>query len=1013
MKNILNIFKADVRRIVKNRAAIVVVVALIFLPSLYAWFNILSSWDPYANTAGVPVAVANEDEGAFVKGEEVNVGDEVILSLMDNDQLGWEFVNEEEAKRGVEMGDYYASIIIPHDFTKKLTSVLTDELEKPELDYYINEKVNAIAPKVTNAGATGVAEEIRNGFVKVANEAITEKFNEVGIELEKNRPTIENVRDTIYLLEEELPEIERVMKAASTDIDSVEKAMEKANDGIDKATDISEQAEELSAKLEKMLIEGDQTIREHVPLVKKDIQRAQTALQKVPDIADRLVTKTNDVDQSLAEAEQKVADMDAGSKALQRFADLLKETDQDLREERRIEQVIQQLNDEYDRLEELKKSVENAIATLEKGDHLGVDVTARIQELAKQTEQRLDSLIDTYDSTIIPRITDDIEKIREQAPEIKQTVETMQKVNQYALAAVEKLQDVDLSERAPEITNIQEKVDANVVRVERLLTLFTLVNELTGTDRLEAPIQTLEKIQTRLQTTNKLLQGLLQAIEKGEEVDPSLLDQIESNLKEADRLFTSIVNNEAAITKAFNQAVAKMTEVDKKIRNDVKELRQTAKDASELANSLHVLAKEPKRTLNLLRNSLSRVEQGQRIVRSLSDRMDELQSLADAGAVTDVVRKIEELQGQLNDLQQSFLQALKEIRAGKGDVEQIIARIEEKAQEMDRTLGDILTFIDNEFMPKYEESWSKASDALKKANGMLQRANDTFPKVNKLLGKAEDGIGKGRAGLDKVDEYLPEVKDKVTKVADRLRNVEEQGDLDELIEFMKTDRELEGDFFAEPLLLEEHKLFPIPNYGSAMSPFFTTLSLWVGALILVSSLHVDIVNKHEYKSYEAYFGRLLLFWAIGLAQSLVVSLGNLFILKTFVVNKGLFILTGLIVSFVFMLIVYTLVSVFGNTGKVLAIFLLVMQLASSGGTFPIQMGPAFFQKIHAYMPFTHAINLFREAVGGVIWPAYFGHLLWMVAYIALAIIIGVGLKKKINKSSDKFLEKARESEVVL
>ena len=108
MKNVFRIFKTDLVNIRRNKAAIVVIVAVMFLPSLYAWFNILPSWDPYANTSDVKVAIANKDKGTEVKGQTINVGDEIINSLLENKQLGWQFVSEEEAVRGVEQGQYYA-----------------------------------------------------------------------------------------------------------------------------------------------------------------------------------------------------------------------------------------------------------------------------------------------------------------------------------------------------------------------------------------------------------------------------------------------------------------------------------------------------------------------------------------------------------------------------------------------------------------------------------------------------------------------------------------------------------------------------------------------------------------------------------------------------------------------------------------------------------------------------------------------------------------------------------------
>lgn len=281
------------------------------------------------------------------------------------------------------------------------------------------------------------------------------------------------------------------------------------------------------------------------------------------------------------------------------------------------------------------------------------------------------------------------------------------------------------------------------------------------------------------------------------------------------------------------------------------------------------------------------------------------------------------------------------------------------------------------------------------------------------LKKVEESVEKGKDGLSQATTVFPEAKEKITELAKRVRMLEEKGDLDQIIKLLKNDPTAESEFFSEPLLLDEHELFPIPNYGSAMAPFFTAMSLWVGGLILVSSLIVDVPNKQRYKSYETYFGRILTFWAIGIAQAFIVTVGNMLLLKTFVAHKILFVLFGFLISIVFVTIIYTFVSVFGNSGKVVAIILLVMQLGASGGTFPIQMTPMFFQKIHGFLPFTHALGLFREAIGGVIWPIALTHIAWLIGYMGLFLFIGIKLKERINRSSDKFLEEARESEIIL
>lgn len=149
MKNIREIFIDDLKSIYRNLFVCIVVVFLMFIPSIYAWFNIVASWDPYANTEGILVGVSNNDKGTELNGKAVNLGNEVIEGLKGNSDLGWRFTTEKDAIAKVKKGDYYASIIIPADFSEHIATIMTDDPIKAEIDYYVNEKINSIAPKMT------------------------------------------------------------------------------------------------------------------------------------------------------------------------------------------------------------------------------------------------------------------------------------------------------------------------------------------------------------------------------------------------------------------------------------------------------------------------------------------------------------------------------------------------------------------------------------------------------------------------------------------------------------------------------------------------------------------------------------------------------------------------------------------------------------------------------------------------------------------------------------------------
>lgn len=176
MKNIWRIFRSDWQRLTASVVAVVVVMGLCLIPCLYAWFNIFSNWDPYGpdSTSNIRVAVTSEDEGYELLGLKLNIGSMVLDGLKSNHQMGWDFVDSrEEALEGVRSGKYYAALIVPSDFTGDFVSILDTDLRHPQIQYYENQKKNAIAPKITNKAKTAVQDEINATVVETVTDAVT------------------------------------------------------------------------------------------------------------------------------------------------------------------------------------------------------------------------------------------------------------------------------------------------------------------------------------------------------------------------------------------------------------------------------------------------------------------------------------------------------------------------------------------------------------------------------------------------------------------------------------------------------------------------------------------------------------------------------------------------------------------------------------------------------------------------------------------------------------------------
>ncbi len=177
MKKIFSVFRLDLKSLTKNLIVFVVVIGITILPALYAWFNIAANWDPYSNTGNLAFAVCSEDKGYSYKTLSINAGDEIIDNLKQNDKMGWEFVDADQAKDGVKNGEYYAAVIIPEDFSENLLSITTGDFTQAKLEYYVNEKRNAISPKITDKGIEAIETSVGSTYVSSLTETIAKVMN--------------------------------------------------------------------------------------------------------------------------------------------------------------------------------------------------------------------------------------------------------------------------------------------------------------------------------------------------------------------------------------------------------------------------------------------------------------------------------------------------------------------------------------------------------------------------------------------------------------------------------------------------------------------------------------------------------------------------------------------------------------------------------------------------------------------------------------------------------------------
>lgn len=315
MKRAFEIFRRDVNRLSHNMVAMIVTIGVCLIPSLYAWFNIAANYDPYANTGNIKIAVANADKGT--ENEligELNVGEEIVQNLKKNDSLGWKFTDEKKAVQGVKSGKYYAAIVIPEDFSSSFVSILSGDMKQPQFEYYLNEKKNAIAPKVTGTGASTIQEQVNEEFIAAAagsvskilgqaaeqmgtqvdtvQESLIVKMQTAEENLEEYQVVLENLNKTIDGSDDLINGTQETLDALKSAVASGAKSM---NNGTDILASVRNSVGALSVGLSDGLTQGADALSGISSAVGTDLGKLNEKVQNVNEKIGNTITSMQDL----------------------------------------------------------------------------------------------------------------------------------------------------------------------------------------------------------------------------------------------------------------------------------------------------------------------------------------------------------------------------------------------------------------------------------------------------------------------------------------------------------------------------------------------------------------------------------------------------------------------------------------------------------------------------------------------------------------------------------------------
>lgn len=279
-------------------------------------------------------------------------------------------------------------------------------------------------------------------------------------------------------------------------------------------------------------------------------------------------------------------------------------------------------------------------------------------------------------------------------------------------------------------------------------------------------------------------------------------------------------------------------------------------------------------------------------------------------------------------------------------------------------------------------------------------ASNSLSSVSTIINGADSTLSNVNITLETMSGLIDNIKNTLDKADSELNVLKADGKYELVQKLLDKDSSEYGEFFSSPVKVTTKNVYEAVNYGTAVAPFYTTLALWVGGLLLTALIKTSPDDLDEFKNAtltQKYFGRYIIFWLMGQIQAIITVLGDLYLLKIYCVHPGIFMLTASIVSFAFTLLIYTLTLSFGDVGKALAVVLVVIQIAGSSGTYPIELLPSFFRNVYIYFPFPYAINAIRECVSGFYKYDYFILMGQLMLFVIGTLFLGLLIRKPFMK----------------
>ncbi|PFE12197.1 YhgE/Pip domain-containing protein [Bacillus cereus] len=883
------LLRKEFTEIIKSKKILIPIIAVLFVPILYAGMFLWAFWDPYKQLDDLPVAVVNLDKGAVFDGKPIEVGKGLVDNLKDNTSFKWEFVSEKEAKKGMEGRKYYMLVRIPDDFSSNATTLLKDDPKPLNLEYIPNESLNFLSSQIGGTAIEKIKGEVSSTLTKTYAEKMFDSIQDVSKGLADGAEGASKLHDGSSELHDGSSKVMdglHTLQGKSGEMkDGVQKLADGSNKLVDGSGKVTNGLNTLNSKTGEMqigigkLVDGSGKVTNGLNTLNSKTSEMQTGIGKLIDGSGKVTDGLNTLNSKTGEMQKGIGELHDGS-----------------------EKVTGGLNKLVSKSGELKTGTTD----LSNGMEQLVGGQRQLEEASQKIEKGLEDLNRTVKSSAAG-----LEEMQSKGPSILNTVN--EKID-GAGANVNQLNELtqstagDAKNAAQDVANLQKQIESLPKEYQEQLQPF-----ITSAVKSTATVQ--QKAAGVAGGTNKLNEEVKQL--KGE-INQKTGDG-HSKLPNAAELQSLTVGIER-LSSAQTGFVEKFQGFGTKL-NNAKEGANTFKNESgQLIDAINQLADGSGKVTGGLGQLSAGANQMVGGVNQLADG---------SGKVT----------GGLGTLSAGAYQmagGVNQLADGSSQVTGGLGTLSVGANQM---AGGVNQLADGS---------SQVTTGLGTLNGGLNKMSTGSTQLINGVNKLADGSGKVTDGLVKVNDGSGELAEKLGEGAEKTGEVK------------GTDKTY--DMFASPVKVKTEKMAEVPNYGTGFTPYFLSLGLFVGALLLsiVYPLRDTVgVPKSGFSWFISKFGVLL---SVGIIQAIVADIILLFGLGVEVQSIPYFILFSIVTSLAFIALIQCLVTAFGDAGRFIAIITLIIQLTTSAGTFPLELIPKFLQPFNAWLPMTYSVSGLKAVV---------------------------------------------------